>query len=81
MINQNEIIGKWDEVKAGIRNVWGKLTEEDVEKVKALMKSEYSKFWGSPMLRRQYPANRDLAGGFYLYMAEILKNEYPKYFR
>lgn len=56
-------------------------TGKDALKVKNLMKSEYSKFWNSRILQSQYPANRDKAGGFFLYMSEVLKNEYPKYFR
>jgi hypothetical protein len=58
-----------------------KFTGADAVRVKKLMRSEYSKFWNSGMLRSEYPANRDKAGGFFLYMSEILKNEYPKYFR
>ncbi len=56
-------------------------TEKDAKNIKNILKSEYSKFWKSPILQRQYPANKDKAGGFYLYMAEILKHEYPKYFK
>jgi hypothetical protein len=56
-------------------------TGKDAIKVKSLIKTEYPKFWNSKILQNQYPANRDKAGGFFLYMSEILKNEYPKYFR
>jgi uncharacterized protein YjbJ (UPF0337 family) len=31
MLNQEQISGKWDEIKGGIRNLWGKLTDEDLE--------------------------------------------------
>ena len=56
-------------------------TGKDATEVKNLIKREYPKFWKSKILQNQYPASRDKAGGFYLYMSEILKNEYPKYFR
>jgi uncharacterized protein YjbJ (UPF0337 family) len=34
MLNEEQIRGKWNEIKGGIRNVWGRITEDDLEKVK-----------------------------------------------
>lgn len=34
MLNQKQFEAKWTEIKAGFRNVWGKLTDEDLENVK-----------------------------------------------
>jgi uncharacterized protein YjbJ (UPF0337 family) len=34
MLNQEQFEGKWDEIKGGIRNLWGKLTDDEVESVK-----------------------------------------------
>ena len=51
-------------------------TGKDALKIKNLMKSEYSKFWNSRILQSQYPANRDKAGGFFLYMSEVYVDYY-----
>lgn len=34
MLNQDQIKGKWTEIKGGIRNLWGKITDDDLEKIK-----------------------------------------------
>jgi uncharacterized protein YjbJ (UPF0337 family) len=31
MLNQEQIRGNWKEIKGGIRNLWGELTEEELE--------------------------------------------------
>lgn len=34
MLNSNFIKGKWEELKGDVRQAWGKLTEDEVEKTK-----------------------------------------------
>lgn len=34
MLNQEQFEGKWKEIKGGIRNLWGKLTDDELERVK-----------------------------------------------
>lgn len=34
MLNQEQFNGKWNEIKGGIRNLWGKLTDDEIESVK-----------------------------------------------
>lgn len=34
MLNQEQFEGKWKEIKGGIRNLWGKLTDDELESVK-----------------------------------------------
>lgn len=34
MLNQDQFEGKWNEIKGGIRNLWGKLTDDELEGVK-----------------------------------------------
>ena len=34
MLNQEQFLGKWNEIKGGIRNLWGKLTDDELESVK-----------------------------------------------
>lgn len=34
MLNQEQILGKWDEIKGGIRNLWGNITEEELDQNK-----------------------------------------------
>lgn len=31
MLNQEQIYAKWWEIKGGIRNIWGELTEEEID--------------------------------------------------
>lgn len=33
MLDQNQIIGKWAEIKGGVRNIWGKITEEELDHI------------------------------------------------
>jgi uncharacterized protein YjbJ (UPF0337 family) len=39
MLNDEQIIGKWDEIKGGIRNLWGNITEEELDKNKGNLDS------------------------------------------
>lgn len=39
MLNQEQIKGKWTEIKGGIRNLWGDLTDDDIEKAKGNIQS------------------------------------------
>lgn len=39
MLNQEQIKGKWDEIKGGVRNLWGKVTDDDLEKIKGNIQS------------------------------------------
>jgi len=34
MLNQEQFKGKWTEIKGGIRNLWGDITDEELEKTK-----------------------------------------------
>lgn len=34
MLNEQQFEGKWTEIKGGIRNLWGKLTDDELEQVK-----------------------------------------------
>lgn len=34
MLNQEQFNGKWNEIKGGIRNLWGKLTDDELESIK-----------------------------------------------
>lgn len=34
MLNEDQIQGKWKEIKGGIRNLWGKLTDDEIEQYK-----------------------------------------------
>ncbi len=38
-INENTIKGKWLEVKGDLQKVWGKLTDDDLEKTKGDLKA------------------------------------------
>ena len=39
MLNKNQIKGKWTEIKGGIRNLWGKLTDDELEATKGDIES------------------------------------------
>ena len=39
MLNQEQIKGKWDEIKGGIRNLWGKVTDDELEKTNGNIQS------------------------------------------
>ncbi len=34
MLNQDQFNGKWTEIKGGMRNLWGKLTDDELEQSK-----------------------------------------------
>ncbi len=34
MLNEKEFHGKWNEIKGGIKNLWGRLTDDELEQVK-----------------------------------------------
>lgn len=34
MLNQQQFEGKWTEIKGGIRNLWGKITDDELEQFK-----------------------------------------------
>lgn len=39
MLNHEEIIKKWTEIKAGVKNIWGDVDENDLEETKGNMQS------------------------------------------
>jgi uncharacterized protein YjbJ (UPF0337 family) len=39
MLNEQQFRSKWNEIKGGIRNLWGKLTDEDLEMTKGSLTS------------------------------------------
>jgi len=39
MLNQDQINGKWVEIKGGVRNLWGKITDDELEKIKGNIQS------------------------------------------
>ena len=34
MLSSNQIKGKWAEIKGGVRNLWGEITEDEIEQTK-----------------------------------------------
>jgi uncharacterized protein YjbJ (UPF0337 family) len=34
MLNEEQIHGKWNEIKGGIKTLWGRLTDDELEQVK-----------------------------------------------
>ena len=34
MLNEEQFHGKWNEIKGGIKNIWGRLTDDELEQVK-----------------------------------------------
>jgi len=34
MLNENQIKGNWNEIKGGVRNLWGRISDEELERVK-----------------------------------------------
>lgn len=34
MLNERQFEAKWNEIKAGIRNLWGRITNEELEEIK-----------------------------------------------
>ena len=39
MLNQEQINGKWDEIKGGVRNLWRDVTDEELDQVKGNIQS------------------------------------------
>lgn len=39
MLDQQTIMGKWNEIKGGVRNLWGNITEEELDDVKGNFQS------------------------------------------
>lgn len=39
MLDQQTILGKWNEIKGGVRNLWGNITEEELDDVKGNIQS------------------------------------------
>lgn len=39
MLDQHQILGKWNEIKGGVRNLWGNITEEEIDDVKGNIQS------------------------------------------
>ena len=39
MLNQEQINGKWSEIKGGVRNLWRDITDEELDKVKGNIQS------------------------------------------
>jgi len=39
MLNQEQIKGKWKEIKGGVRNLWGKVTDDELEQTKGNIQS------------------------------------------
>jgi uncharacterized protein YjbJ (UPF0337 family) len=39
MLNQDQFKGKWTEIKGGVRNLWGKITDDDLEKTEGNIQS------------------------------------------
>lgn len=56
-------------------------TGKDAEEIRDIIKYQNSLFRNSSKLKRQYSGNDLNAGGFYLYLTEILRDIYPKHFR
>lgn len=38
-MNEDQIKGKWKEIKGGVRNLWGNITEDELEQTKGNMTS------------------------------------------
>jgi len=39
MLNEQQFKGKWDEIKGGVRNLWGRLTDDELETTKGSLTS------------------------------------------
>lgn len=81
LIKINHIKSSKDDIYLEYKNKEIEFTGRDAVKIRDLLKTELKKFKNSPMLQSQYPGSYDIAGGFYLYITEILKYEYPDIFR
>jgi uncharacterized protein YjbJ (UPF0337 family) len=42
MLSQNQIHGKWSEIKGGLRNLWGKLSNEEIDQTQGNVSQIYS---------------------------------------
>lgn len=38
MLNEQQFLGKWTEIKGGLKNLWGRLTDDELEQVKGNVK-------------------------------------------
>lgn len=38
MLNEQQFQGKWTEIKGGLKNLWGRLTDDELEQVKGNIK-------------------------------------------
>lgn len=81
LIKINHVKSSKDDIFIEYKNKEIEFTGRDAIKIRKLLKDELTKFKNSPMLQNQYPGKYDIAGGFYLYITEILKYEYPDIFR
>lgn len=81
LIKINYVKSSKDDIYIEYKNKEIEFTGRDAVKIRDLLKTELRKFKKSPILRSQYPDTYDIAGGFYLYITEILKYEYPDIFR
>lgn len=53
MLNENQIKGKWKEIKGGIRNLWGKITDDELES----MKGNFGEISG--LVQQRYGESKD----------------------
>lgn len=81
LIKINHVKSSKDDIFIEYKNKEIEFTGRDAVKIRKLLKDELDKFKNSPILQSQYPGKYDIAGGFYLYISEILKYEYPDIFR
>lgn len=56
-------------------------TGNDASDVRDIIKYQLSLFRSSSKLQKRYPGNQLNGGGFYLYLTEILRDIYPRYFK
>lgn len=56
-------------------------TGQDASDIRDIIKYQLKLFRGSSKLQREYPGNEFNGGGFYIYLTEVLKDIYPKYFK
>lgn len=54
MLNEDQIRGKWKEIKGGVRNLWGQITDDDLEKTKG----NFSKISG--LIQNRYGETREV---------------------
>ena len=56
-------------------------TGKDAEEIRDIIKYQLKNFRESSKLQKRYPGNQLNGGGFYLYLTEILRDIYPRYFK